>query len=276
MPRIPSRGFLPSTGRLIRYREPLGGRRRARRQRRLRRRRNRHLLRPDDRQADRPWRRPAPGERDPRRRPRCIPDPGRRRTTFRFWRRCCAIRASRPAGSPPVSSPRNSRPASTASTPNEEDQRLLVAVAAVAASPDGAPRGAIERAAEPGKADGRRRLCRAHGPGTSAVDRGRDGGRACRHRRRGQHRADRRLAAGRDALSGPGRRQAGDGPGRSGRHRLAPRPWRDQPRPDGLEPTGGRARPADAGEAAARHVALSAVRPCRACSSPWPSGRARR
>ena len=47
----PFRNFLPSIGRLVRYREPDARRRRARRYRRLRGRRDHHVLRSDDRQA---------------------------------------------------------------------------------------------------------------------------------------------------------------------------------------------------------------------------------
>ena len=62
----PARGFLPSSGRLRRYLEPAGegdpGRfRRGRGQRRG------AVLRPDDRQGLRPWRRPGGGDRAPRR-----------------------------------------------------------------------------------------------------------------------------------------------------------------------------------------------------------------
>ena len=65
----PTRNFLPSTGRLVRYRPPAEGTRRrrhgAQRHRRLRGRRNLDPLRPDDRQARHPCAGPAGGDRRP-------------------------------------------------------------------------------------------------------------------------------------------------------------------------------------------------------------------
>ena len=67
----PTRDFLPSTGRLIRYLPPQGDGSAARR-RGLRRHRNQRLLRPDDRQARRPRRRSRHRRRPAARRPRRV------------------------------------------------------------------------------------------------------------------------------------------------------------------------------------------------------------
>ncbi len=87
----PTRGFLPSTGRLVTYRPPAEGvcRRHhgAQRHRRLRRRRDLDLLRSDDRQARDP-RADARSRRSRRRRARSTPSPSRASaTTSRSSRR---------------------------------------------------------------------------------------------------------------------------------------------------------------------------------------------
>ena len=95
MPRIRSRNFLPSIGRLVRYRPPaeVAGRG-ARRHRRLRGRRDLDVLRLDDRQADRATARPATRRSRgcARRSTRSSSAASRRTSPSR--RRCCGIRAS--------------------------------------------------------------------------------------------------------------------------------------------------------------------------------------
>ena len=108
----PFRNFLPSTGRLVRYREPKPGRRRARRHRRLRRRRDLDVLRPDDRQADAPTARPR-RRRSTACATRSTPSTSAAsRTTSPFLAALLAHPRFREAGSPPASSPRSSRTAS--------------------------------------------------------------------------------------------------------------------------------------------------------------------
>ena len=104
------------------------------------------------------------------------------------------------------------------------------------ASPDGAPRCPGERAHQPAQAQQRGGLCRRHGSGAAARHRGGDRQRPCGDRRRRQHRADRRMAPGRHALSGPRRRPRGDGADRPHRHRLSPEPRRRRRRRQGPEP----------------------------------------
>ena len=73
----PERGFLPSIGTLAHLRAPAAGGRRARRYGCARRRRDLAVLRPDDRQADRPRRGPRDGAAAPRRRAGAVRDRGR-------------------------------------------------------------------------------------------------------------------------------------------------------------------------------------------------------
>ena len=103
----PMRNFLPSIGRLVRYRAPAERRACPDRYRRVRRRRDLHVLRPDDRQAGH--------QRDDAERRRSSACGTRwtsstsaaSRTIFRSWRPSSAIRASSRGGSRPASSQRN-------------------------------------------------------------------------------------------------------------------------------------------------------------------------
>ncbi len=117
----PYRDFLPSIGRLVRYRPPAEGTADGITVRNdtgvARGRRDLDVLRPDDLQARQPGRRPA-------RRP-STPWAGRWRTstsrasarTSRSWRRSWTTRAGARARCPPASSPRSFRTASTRGFP---------------------------------------------------------------------------------------------------------------------------------------------------------------
>ena len=117
----PYRGFLPSTGRLVRYRPspetPRGRRARARRRRRVRRRRSVDVLRPDDRQAGHLGADPRSRDRRAGRGARRLRD-RRHRPQRRFPLRADAAPAlPLAATSRPTSSPRNIRKGSRALRP---------------------------------------------------------------------------------------------------------------------------------------------------------------
>ena len=143
----PLRDFLPSIGRLVRYRPPRARcrARRARRHRRLRGRRDLDVLRLDDRQARSCTARPRRGDRDDARRAERVRDP-RRRVQHRVPVGAGAASAlRRRAASRPASSPRSIRRASTASDVPPDNPAFLAAVGARRASRVPRPRGRHRR-----------------------------------------------------------------------------------------------------------------------------------
>ena len=150
----PYRGFLPSTGRLVRYRPPAREGRGPRRRRRRRGRRGLDLLRSDDRQAGHHRRDARGGDRPPDRGARRLRD-RRDRPQCRFPVGADAASAlPRRARSPPASSPRNIRKAFRARRPTRHCSRISRS----------SPRwSAVERDAQAGAASGQ-----LNGPGSRA------------------------------------------------------------------------------------------------------------